>query len=96
MSVLIKGIEMPNDCSECFVKVRECDVIEPLKINERPRDCPLVEVSTPHGRLIDADTLFELLDKTQKEIEADTFGNLHIDYISDEFSDAPTVIEAEE
>ena len=57
MSVLIRGMDMPNDCSECFVKVRECDVIEPLKINERPRDCPLEEVLTPHGRLIDADVL---------------------------------------
>ena len=29
--------------------------------NGRPDDCPLIEVSEPHGRLIDADAVIDLV-----------------------------------
>lgn len=52
-------------------------------VNERHPDCPLIEVPTPHGRLIDADAI--------QDYNVETFGQrlLIIDT-------APTVIEAEE
>ena len=49
MSIYIKGMDMPKDCGECFVGNRTiCS-----------KQCPLVEVKEPHGRLIDADVLIE-------------------------------------
>lgn len=93
MSVLIKGMNMPKE-GECQALIIHSD--GSISVNLNSTNYRAVEVPTPHGRLIDADKLLEVLDKTQKEFEADTFGNLHIDYISDEFNDAPTVIEAEE
>ena len=72
MSVLIKGVEMPTRCFACsmcdveneevncavphgsYIEYRE--VYPKVAIQERPSDCPLIEVP-PHGRLIDADAL---------------------------------------
>ena len=59
MSVLIKGIAMPKESWDCPCHDGEtgwCKVTgsscEPI-----PKDCPLVEVPTPHGRLVDADLI---------------------------------------
>lgn len=68
MSVLIKGMEMPKSCFNCKMMVAKAvNEIEIMKyccflrktalgVNRR-KDCPLIEVPTPHGRLIDADAL---------------------------------------
>ena len=68
MSILIKGIKMPTRCGECpcaYVTegaywdtcqaVDDKNDIEQFFKSGRPDWCPLVEVPTPHGRLIDAD-----------------------------------------
>lgn len=61
MSVLIRGMEMPENCLDCKIKQYdeyEDDCICPfsgvmcLSIG-RQDACPLVEVPTPHGRLVD-------------------------------------------
>lgn len=78
MSVLVKGMKMPSTCSKCPM-CREDDLgvvysyctgklemIDGFGLNGRMDFCPLVEVPTPHGRLIDADAL---RDKLQKEID---------------------------
>lgn len=59
MSVLVKGMEMPRCCAECGIDVDSCKLWEEFikRREERHPDCPLVEVPTPHGRLIDADAL---------------------------------------
>lgn len=51
MSVLIKGMKKPKSCDECPLadSYMACDA---QSIN-----CPIIEVPTPHGRLIDADAL---------------------------------------
>ena len=64
MSLIIKGSIMPLMCEEC--PCYDCDdysckatgrgVIE-YRYDGRPDNCPLVEIPTPHGRLIDADEL---------------------------------------
>ena len=60
MSVLIKGMGMPHDCDSCKVSdILDCPLWKPMDIGERHPECPLVEVPTPHGRLIDADELAE-------------------------------------
>ena len=85
MSVLIRGMEMPERCGQCFLRVGKCK--QRIYMEQRPKGCPLVEIPTPHGRLIDADKLAN-----------ETFyGKTSAPYITYRtFMNAPTVIEAEE
>ena len=64
MSVYIKDISMPTNCWECHfghgdTGVCVVDFKQHGDWNE-PQNCPLVNVP-PHGRLIDADALEELV-----------------------------------
>ena len=81
MSVLIRGMEMPERCGACFLRVGGCK--QRIYMEQRPKYCPLVEIPTPHGRLIDADKLnihyispvdgFCVMGVTEEDIElADT------------------------
>ena len=68
MSVLINGMEMPTNCADCPLNYDQmaCAVTwtrwwsDSMVImnfdsdKERMPNCPLIEVPTPHGRLIDA------------------------------------------
>ena len=95
MSLIIKGPIIPLMCEEC--PCYDCDdysckatgrgVIE-YRYDGRPDNCPLVEVLTPHGRLIDAD---KLLESFGKAIEED---NHFVNFFS-LVDEAPTIIEAE-
>lgn len=61
MSVLIKGMEMPKSCSKCDLRVIaigldfQCaisgETVDDYYSSRHPK-CPIVEVPTPHGRLI--------------------------------------------
>lgn len=62
MSILIKDMEIPKNCVECklsdHISPTECPIYSIEKgdyWDKRYKYCPLVEVPTPHGRLIDAD-----------------------------------------
>jgi hypothetical protein len=63
MSIFIKGMEMPAHCGECPIETNECRLWENFvaRWERRHPDCPLVEIPTPHGRLIDADKLKDRL-----------------------------------
>ena len=104
MSVLIKGMKMPESCSRCELVGDGSDAVfswscpfvgEIYKIGRltkgRLDDCPLVEIPTPHGRLIDADRLL------RTEIKHLYYhlpnGDTAIPIIDVEH--APTIIEAE-
>ena len=92
MSVIVKGMEIPQKCGQCKLYHAEhpmhCMAVEEHRTvgapygMSRPNWCPLVEIPTPHGRLIDADAI--------QDYNVETFGQrlLIIDT-------APTVIEAE-
>lgn len=66
MSVLIKGMDMPKRCVDCPIYFAGlCS----LKLNGgrcpldgRPDWCPLVDVPTPHGKLVDVDDFLKILD----------------------------------
>ena len=68
MSLIIKGSIMPLMCEECpcydcndySCKATGRGVIE-YRYDGRPDNCPLVEIPTPHGRLIDADRFLDWL-----------------------------------
>ena len=67
MSVIVKGMGMPQKCGQCNLYHAEhpmhCMVVEGHRTvgapygMPRPDWCPLVEIPTPHGRLIDKDKL---------------------------------------
>ena len=104
MSVLIKGFKMPEDCRECPLEMyymncgeTRCraenkilaENFKTTPFDGRPDWCPLVEVTTPHGRLIDADALLEDVRKNSVSYSADDFAHEWVDV-------QPTVIEAED
>lgn len=122
MSVLIKGMDIPKQCSECrFCEGDTMDglcraankwfdddyfawlVYEEDDIDDsKPLNCPLVEVPTPHGRLIDA---YEMLsDESEAFMSAqlkvkDEATRLANEVVRTKIQmlviDTPTVIEAE-
>lgn len=58
MGIYIKGMMMPHDCDSCKVSdILDCTLWKPMDIGERHPECPLVEVPTPHGDLVDRDIL---------------------------------------
>ena len=68
MSILIKGdIGLPRDCCKCPFNCYGLCLANHSKLSvdkcvkSRHSDCPLVEVPTPHGRLIDADAFLKWL-----------------------------------
>ena len=77
MSVLVKGMEMPSGCNMCQLRDLYYDyyICRAKKLNDgryldvndvanrRHRNCPLIEVPTPHSRLIDADELIGYLNE---------------------------------
>lgn len=86
MGIYNPQMKMPKGC-------HRCDYYDSCKVSnksigryngERCPDCPLVEVKTPHGRLVDIRDINELMNR----YKYDDFD--HIDYHT------PTVIKAEE
>ena len=101
MSVLIKGMEMPKSCFACFAFNAEntyCALYShgiparhSLKPYEKPEWCELIEVPTPHGRLIDADALkIEMMDENLDGYQGHSWRE-----VGQIIDDAPTVIESE-
>ena len=70
MSVLIKGMDMPQYCDDCPLKAGgycmmqkdENGLIWFDNLRDKMRNCPLVEIPVPHGRLGDLDALEEMYD----------------------------------
>lgn len=112
MSILIKGVDMPKDCLSCPCMVSDCEgdmcAFQSYEKNATFEDweqmkasCPPVPVPTPHGRLIDADALFEVMTTEYKRIaetygENDEYALCLKNYAISMVTSAPTIIEAEE
>ena len=76
MSVVVKGMRMPENCIKCPMQFGGWCYVAPPEIDERvaptvdeaweqgkPEWCPLIALPDKHGRLVDADA-------TIKEIKA--------------------------
>ena len=98
MSVLIKGMQIPRDCKHCKIAFYDevYGTICPFSgiafeaDRKRQETCPLVEVPTPHGMLIDGDELYREVAK------AHAYEHLSVKRIIAMIRKSPTVIEAEE
>lgn len=103
MSVIIKGMKLPKNCDNCDLIQFDDEGLEahcPLAPyyrwcgtppDYRPEGCLLVEIPTPHGRLIDADKLIWFIDNHiasgKKWVEFETIKGM--------IKSLPTIIEAE-
>ena len=102
MSVLIKGMEMPETCSDCewsyYVgngramckRVSMTDKTD-IMTKRRADFCPLIEIPTPHGRLIDVSTVEEI-----RFHDADGYHVVNGEQLCELEIEAKTVIGAEE
>lgn len=108
MSILIKGMEMPQSCNACMFDVYGlCLINKNIEgEDELTHSCPLVEVQ-PHGRLIDADALLARFEKEEKAAEEHgrdfsfsfkSGGENCTEWwaVQQMLMDAPTIIKAEE
>ena len=99
MSVLIKGMKMPSGCISCdfcnpFTDEPYCRRLMRItpKVT-RLKDCPLVEVPTPHGRLIDGDAVLSQYNGSIWTAQCDYAEGLRD--AAEDIKTAPTIIEAE-
>lgn len=105
MSVIIKGVDMPKACLWCVFHDDYADypmcmatgtsVGYTFPTGEKRMDnCPLIEIPTPHGRLIDADEFREVIEALPNCPNgfSDTYDKACIIGLMDE---QPTIIEAE-
>ena len=102
MSILIKGIDMPKSCRTCPLNSAPPNgcliwTINDIRKDKRNNDCPLVEIPTPHGRLIDGDLFEELIKDSVPSwtigVKIPTYGDMDV---MDKISIMPTILEAEE
>lgn len=105
MSVVIKGMKLPKNCLLCPCCVGEgigagrqhyCQAIEDepcVSETYRPKNCPLVEIRAPHGRMIDADELKKNMRNYYPSIDHLCYSQ-HV-VTKRDIDCAPTIIEAE-
>ena len=99
MGVYIRGMEMPQNCAECFfhkvfpttgvgINQLYCALcgINIVKLSDAQPDCPLVPVP-PHGDLIDRDPFIDFIK---------THWDSYDQWFVDQLEARPTIIEAEE
>ena len=104
MSVIVKGMEMPKNCAYCpLSEYRNSSILDCKQIGtvgtafrdnnvlkRRHPNCPLIEVPTPHGRLIAEKTITEI-----RYHDADGYHIVNGEQLCELEIDADTVIEAE-
>ena len=99
MSILIKGMDMPKDCVSCRWHASwGCEITG--IVTNGAQGCPLEEVPTPHGRLIDEGELKEWIEAwfvMHRGYHPYSKSNLiPSTEIIDIINRLPTIIEAEE
>lgn len=94
--------DIPKSCSKCpqrtlYHGINVCLAANKMKVNVsnkcRHENCLLIEIPTPHGRLIDADELIKMLERHR-----DMCGDIEIQHGIDMairiLNNTPTIIEA--
>lgn len=101
MNVLIKGMEMPENCCECPINLYLCKhgfkyLLQHRELyDKRADDCPLVPVP-PHGDLVDIDAYRDEFMNGVYALCRDDSDNYRANAIIDLFDAAPIIIDAEE
>lgn len=100
--ILIRGMEMPKNCSLCKLaqhRMLACSVMCPITgqtvgyydegFHQEDHICPLVPLPEGHGRLIDAD---EFIERVRMDDRTTIIEEMHVAEI---LSEAPTIVPAE-
>lgn len=110
MSIFIKGMKMPENCGDCRfcagLADTEWGICAGCLIDDECREassksgCPLVEVPTPHGRLIDEENvknaIYERLKVLQThEVFRRKRGDIDLLGVMPYIAGIPTIIEVE-
>lgn len=107
MSILIKGMKMPPSCFECpccdtYHGTCKATKSRVLAFHGIPKWCPIIEIPTPHGRLIDESWLKERMIETLEALKKHPIMDKQEAHLIAAFDtlrvmieDAPTIIEAE-
>ena len=116
MGIYIKGMEMPKNCNECKFSTWSnlhqtaackrhdfdpCFKYHSREYMEKRADfCPLVEISEPHGRLIDEENVIDAIHERLKVLQThEVFrrkrGDIDLLGVMPYIAKIPTVIEAE-
>ena len=103
MSIIVKGMEMPDSCAVCrfagrggyFMERVVCMFTgenEDAKNVDRLSACPLVALPDHHGRLVDADALIiDLMNRGVEGIQTDDWAE-----IQQTVMEQPTIVESED
>ena len=90
MSIILKGIDLPNCSNEdCIVVIRK-DKAEVWQTGFKERTVEAIQIPKDHGRLIDGDELVKHLRKDPLFDLVERYG------ISGVIESRPTILEAEE
>lgn len=103
MGVLIRGMEMPTSCYDCNCFIRDSDgsdycCLLMLDITDKGKlddDCPLIEVPTPHGPLVDSNRLIYIGLHLMHTAKNDDIAN-GVKWLWQYIIEAPAIISAEE
>lgn len=94
MSIIVKGMKMPDSCYHCKI-AESCGHYIANYINRRHPDCPLIALPDKHGRLID-ERVAELCIGDHMTGFAGREGRSDWQRVHDGLADAPTIVEAED
>ena len=89
MSILIRGMRFPKTGDECLINCGHSMLYINITDRRSP-DCPLIDIPTPHGRLIAEKTITEI-----RYHDADGYHIVNGEQLCELETDAETVIEAE-
>ena len=96
MSVLVKGMQMPENCTRCdYIGLNVaigCPVMSGT--NGRATDCPLGALPAKHGRLGDLDALIHELNNSH--YPGAPYVDAGISIAIGKVCDAPTIVESED
>lgn len=111
MSVLVKGMRMPENCIKCPMCFGGMCYVMPAEVDEsrvaptveealkqgKPDWCPLIEIPA-HGRLIDADKMNDLLLKEKERAigNENKLGAFAVGFAMGFIHKEPTVVEGSE
>ena len=99
MSILVKGMKMPENCAKCICAdddarfCKEAHEYIPI-IGGKPTFCRLVELPDKHGRLVDVEDVKTTIRNLESYFDEHLIALLFSEIDKDK--NVPTVIEAEE
>ena len=108
MSVIVKGMEMPECCGRCdynvsslYCKRTRSEIDRDYEYRERLSDCPIFELPDHHGRLVDADAFKACLRNALKQTrnaysDKGEWAETITEQFCDAIDDQPTIVEAED